>query len=204
MKSISVGRMKEVESAAISSGVPVGKLMERAGYQCALIMRELGCIESKAIVYCGPGNNGGDGLVCARHLSKDNDVRVVMPIPPTTEPAKKNLLRAKEAGISILDDAKLEPANFIVDALLGAGAKGAPRPPIDSAIRLINSSGAKVISIDVPSGMDAGSGNTPGDFVSPDITIAIHATKNGIVKSQNKAGKIIVADIGLGKFDKSG
>ncbi|MBN2121929.1 NAD(P)H-hydrate epimerase [Candidatus Micrarchaeota archaeon] len=229
MEGISVSRMRELDSKAVAAGTPVLELMERAGRECAkFIGGEFG--EGKRIlVFCGPGNNGGDGLVCARYLHKGNSVRICVVGEPKTPAAKGNLLRAKKAGVGIIafggdgegavaaGEAKadwkaalkelgeeLKSADMVVDALLGVGAKLPLRGKMLDACRLINSSAGfakppKIVSIDVPTGMDADTGKTDYDAVAPDITICMHAPKIGELKAgERKTGRLVVADIGLG------
>ncbi len=203
MESISVEEMKRIEEKAYSTGTRSYDLMERAGKQCALIIREMGYLGKNILVFCGPGNNGGDGLVCARELSKDNTIIAVLPLPLKTEISRRNLELLERSGVRIagLDIAKsmvtASWADLIVDALLGMGAKGEPRPPLDSTCELINSSNAKIVSIDVPTGMDADDGSISGVYILPDVTISIHAHKNGVLASEDKAGRLALADIGL-------
>ncbi len=197
---ITVEEMRKLEEKVFASGITVLELMERAGRECAkLIESKLGK-ENRILIFCGPGNNGGDGLVCARYLSENNDIAVVMPIESKTGAAKTNLKRAEDVGLRIvgLEEAKTMEAGIVVDALLGIGAKGALRGKIkDSCIR-INSLKAYKISIDVPTGVDANSGNCDPDAVKPDATICIHAPKTGEMKAGKQAtGELWIADVGL-------
>jgi NAD(P)H-hydrate epimerase len=189
MESITVKEMRELEEKAFARGNTILELMERAGKECAhLIESKLGTGKT-IVIFCGSGNNGGDGLVCARYLSKNNDVRLILPIEPKTEAAKENLRKAQEAGIEIVDS--IGQADIVVDALLGIGTRGPLRGVIKDACRLINSSKTYKISIDVPTGMDAETGECDADAVKPDVTICIHAPKTG------QAGELWIADIGL-------
>jgi len=189
MESITVKEMRELEEKAFARGATVLELMERAGEECAhLIETKLGT-GKRIVIFCGPGNNGGDGFVCARYLSKNNDVSLIIPIEPKTEAAKENLRKAQEAGIGVVES--IGEADVVIDALLGIGAKGPLRGPIKDACRSINSSKAYKISIDVPTGTDADRGESDSDAVKPDATICIHAPKTG------QAGELWIADIGL-------
>ncbi len=199
-KSVSVEEMRQLEQKAFERGTGVLELMERAGKGCADIIRSRLGTGKKIVIFCGPGNNGGDGLVCARHLLQSNVVKIVLATEPKTEAAKTNLEKAKEAGIQIigLDEAddELENAEIVVDALLGIGAKGSLRPPISDACRKINSCKAFKIAIDVPSGVDADSGEADADAVRPDATICIQAVKKGVTESEN-SGELWIVGIGL-------
>jgi hydroxyethylthiazole kinase-like uncharacterized protein yjeF len=196
---ISVGEMQEIEEKAFASGITVLELMERAGRECAKLIESKRGTGNRIVIFCGPGNNGGDGLVCARYLAEKNDVAVVMPIEPKTDAAKANRKRAEDAGIRIVgpEEAKMK-ADIVVDALLGIGAKGALRGKIRDGCILINSLKAYKISIDVPTGIDADSGERDLDAVKPDATICIHAPKTGEMKAGKRAtGELWIADIEL-------
>jgi len=197
---ISVSQMRKLEEKAYSEGVTVLELMERAGKQCANLIESKLSTGKRILIFCGPGNNGGDGLVCARHLSEKNEVTVVMLIEPKTEAAKTNYNKVEDIGISIVDleEAKEIDADIVIDALLGIGAKGALRGKIKDACILINSIKAYNVSIDVPTGMNAETGECDPDAVKPDATICIHAPKTGEVKAgKNRTGELWVVDIGL-------
>lgn len=190
---ISVEEMRKLEEKAFASGIAVIGLMEHAGRECASLIESKRGTGNRILIFCGPGNNGGDGLVCARYLAGRNDVVVAMPIEPKTDAAETNHRRALDAGIRIvgLEEAGKMEADIVVDALLGIGAKGALRGPIKDACLLINSAKAYKISIDVPTGMDAESGECDADAVRPDATICIHAPKT------EETGELWIADIGL-------
>jgi NAD(P)H-hydrate epimerase len=196
MEPISVREMRELEEKAFSGGTSVLELMERAGKECARLIESRLGKGKKIIVFCGPGNNGGDGFVCARYLAEANDVSLVVPIEPKTEEARANHHRAEDAGIRTvkLDEAHGEKADVVVDALLGVGAMGALRGLVKGSCSMINSMKGFKVSIDVPTGMDADTGGRDPDAVRPDATICIHAPKKGVGKA---AGELWIADIGL-------
>ncbi|WP_048147190.1 bifunctional ADP-dependent NAD(P)H-hydrate dehydratase/NAD(P)H-hydrate epimerase [Pyrococcus abyssi] len=147
-------------------GITPFQLMENAGSGVARIIEERFGKGLKVAVFCGTGNNGGDGFVTARHLSFENDVTVFLIGDETkirSEEAKLNwsiLKNLEFVKIKILKDSSqvkklsLEEFDVIVDALLGAGTRGEPREPIRSAIEKINEyhGKAKIVSIDLPSG----------------------------------------------------
>lgn len=197
---ISVSEMRRLEEEKFAKGTTVLELMERAGRECAkLIESKLGT-GARIIIFCGPGNNGGDGLVCARYLRERNDVTVVLPIDPKTEAAKANHERAKAEGVKFgsVDETRCAPAEIVVDALLGIGAKGSLRGSIKEICVMINSRKGFKVSVDVPTGMDADSGECDPDAVKPNATICIHAPKSGEEKAgKEKTGELWVADIGL-------
>lgn len=201
MESITVREMRELEEKAFARGTTVLELMERAGKECArLIESKLGT-GKKILVFCGSGNNGGDGLVCARYLSKNNDVRLILSTEPKTEAAKENLGKAQEAGVETVDS--VGQADIIVDALLGIGTKGPLRGSIKEACEIINAADAYKISIDIPTGMDAETGECDSDSVKPDATICIQAPKTGEINAGKEAtGELWTAEIGLGAAKK--
>jgi NAD(P)H-hydrate epimerase len=186
MESITPEEMYKLEKRLFAKGITIPELMEHVGKECARIIEEKRGKGKKVMVFCGPGNNGGDGLVCARYLAKDNDVVIVMVAKPKTEAAKTNLRMAQEAGVPItsLDDLESPEEDIVVDALLGIGASGPLRGDIKEACALINSMDAYKISIDVPTG----SGQEDG--VKPEATIALHLPKA-------EGGEIWIVDMGL-------
>ena len=200
IKSVSVKEMRELEENAFASGITVLELMERAGRECAGLIESKRGTGNRILIFCGPGNNGGDGLVCARYLNEKNKVVVAIPIESKTDAAKTNYRRAEDAGIRIisLEEAGNMEADIVVDALLGIGTKGTLRGEMRDACVLINSVKAYKISIDVPTGLDAEGGERNSDAVKPDATICIHAPKTGEVKAGKQVtGELWIADIGL-------
>ncbi len=188
---ISVEEMRRLEEDAFASGVRIEDLMERAGKACAEeIEKRLGA-GKKLAIFTGPGNNGGDGFVAARYLNERNDVVVVLVKEPKTDVARMNHQRAREAGVEFGD---VEDADIIVDAMLGIGARGALRGEIREACRRINQMGGFKVAIDVPTGVDADSGERDDDAVRPDATICLHDCKKGCA---NEGGELWVVNIGL-------
>jgi len=192
--------MRALEEKAFAKGVTVAELMERAGRECARLIEAKRGTGNTILVVCGPGNNGGDGLVCARYLAEKNDVTIVMPLEPKTDAAKANFELAEAAGLrfaSMSETPALKP-DIVVDALLGIGAKPGLRGEILDACMLINSFDTFTISIDIPTGMDADTGECDPDSVIPNATICIHAPKSGEIRAgATKTGLLWVADIGL-------
>jgi NAD(P)H-hydrate epimerase len=192
-------------------------LMENAGRGCAERLLRHG-INGRVLICCGAGNNGGDGFVIARHLANAGiDVRVLMSADPSnlSPDAHANYgILAKTrapiehlAGVSpeILRDrfaaAEGGPIAWIVDALLGTGATGPIRAPLDAWIRLINASAAKKLAIDIPSGLDCDSGQ-PGDpCIEATETCTFVSLKPCFLIEPGKvlAGKVSVIDIGVPK-----
>src|SRR4051795_3254171 len=171
------------EVRAAEAGHDVETLMARAGALAA----EAGLQEmhgaDKWTVVVGGGANGGDGRIMARHLeAKGKQVRIV----------------DAKAGESELGDPEV-----IVDALFGTGFSGEPRADAAALIERINRSSARVFAIDVPSGIDASTGEKPGAAVEADATVTFHGRKVGVVVAPGRfhAGRVHVADIGLDPRD---
>jgi hydroxyethylthiazole kinase-like uncharacterized protein yjeF len=157
----------------------VPELMEHAGWHAAQVALETMNEVVRWTVVCGGGSNGGDGRVMARHLAEAGmQVRVVD-------------ARAGEMELG-------EP-EVIVDALFGTGFSGEPRAEAAMVIERINASGARVFAIDLPSGVDASTGEVAGAAVRADETVTFHARKVGLVVAPGRfhAGAVRVADIGL-------
>jgi NAD(P)H-hydrate epimerase len=167
------------EMRAAEAGHDTGALMERAGALAA----EAGAQEMHGAhrwtVVAGGGANGGDGRIMARHLeARGKEVTVV----------------DAKAGETALGDPEV-----IVDALFGTGFAGEPRPDAAALIERINAHPARVVAIDVPSGVDASTGEVPGAAVEADATVTFHGRKLGLVVAPGRfhAGRVHTADIGL-------
>ena len=188
------------DRAAIEGGIPSRALMQRAGAAAAAeIVHTFGdAIAHGVAVFAGPGNNGGDAWVVAGALAAVGvTVRVVEVAAAKTDDA-----RAERQSARALIDAH-EPSGaerVVVDGILGTGAAGAPRGAIADAIRRIGElrdAGARVVALDVPSGLDASTGE--GDVtVTADLTITFGTMKRGALVKRDRCGRIVVVDIGLG------
>jgi ADP-dependent NAD(P)H-hydrate dehydratase / NAD(P)H-hydrate epimerase len=195
--------MRALDRWAIErEGVPSLQLMERAGGEVGRAITELSPAGPVRIV-CGRGNNGGDGLVVARLLRDaglEADALLLFGPDDLSPDARANLDRteATEVGAGDLPGA-LEGSAVVVDAILGTGFSGSPRAPLDAAIEAINSSGATVVAVDVPSGVDASTGEVEGACVRADLTITFHAHKLGlwIAPGKFRAGRVEVVEIGI-------
>jgi ADP-dependent NAD(P)H-hydrate dehydratase / NAD(P)H-hydrate epimerase len=199
-------RMRAIDAWAIEEqGVPSLDLMEAAGAALAETVRERAGAGPIRVV-CGKGNNGGDGLVAARHLARTgHDVEVVLVWPAdelSGDPAA-NLARLDGVELVELRDCQARTAlagsGAIVDAIFGTGFEGAPRAPADAAIAAINDCGAPVVAADVPSGVDGATGVAEGTAVKADATVTFHAAKLGhwIAPGRDLRGELVVAPIGI-------
>lgn len=193
--------MRTVDRWAIEErGVAGLDLMERAGAAVARAV-ERAAPDGPVTVVCGKGNNGGDGLVVTRLLrDAGRAVSVICTAPPGEfkGDALANLERLQGAPPTQLDG-PLDSCAVVVDALLGTGFEGEPRGAVADAIDAINASGAQVIAVDVPSGVDASTGVVAGRAVRADRTVTFHAAKPGLWIRPGKAhaGEVETVDIGI-------
>lgn len=190
-------------------GISTLLLMENAGR--AVAEESIKNNPKKVLVVCGTGNNGGDGLVSARHLLARGvcvEIYLLGRIQEIKNEAKTNLeilLRLKQKVIELNPHnlsrfkSKVFKADLIIDALLGVGLKGEVRKPYQQAIELINNSKAYILSVDIPSGLDANKGQALGCCVRADKTVTFVARKRGMVLGDGPkyCGKVVVVDLGV-------
>jgi ADP-dependent NAD(P)H-hydrate dehydratase / NAD(P)H-hydrate epimerase len=185
-------------------GIPGLELMERAGTGLAALVEEL-VPAGRVVTVCGKGNNGGDGLVVARLLrgrGREVDVLLLGEVEELRGDAKVNAERLPGASPAPFRTEDLGGAAGIVDAVLGTGFSGEPREPAAGAIAAINEAGlaeAVVVACDVPSGVDASTGEVDGAAVRARATATFHAAKPGlwIDPGKSHAGEVRVIDIGI-------
>ena len=175
------------------------ELMERAGSATADAILER-YPEGSVSVWCGTGSNGGDGLVIARKLraaGRDVQIRLLGDEGKIAGDAAENLERARSAGIPFVDE--LVETALVVDALFGTGFHGKPRNEAAAAIEELDALGARILAVDVPSGVDASTGEIAGAAVRAELTVTFHGRKVGLVVAPGRfhSGEVLVADIGL-------
>lgn len=198
---------EEMSAAEALYGGPMLELMERAGRCCAeAAVARFPDVASWG-VHCGGGANGGDGFVAARHLRRlGRDVELVLCADSDRlrGDSAENFRRCVELGIDV--PASPTEADGIVDALLGTGFSGALRAEAGAAIDAINQCDVPVVSVDLPSGVDASSGEIGSRAVQADLTVTFHRRKVGhlIAPGSLLAGNVIVCDIGLKGDGKPG
>jgi NAD(P)H-hydrate epimerase len=175
----SAAEMRRAEELYAGS---VEELMERAGNAVARVGLEQYPRAQRWTVVCGGGANGGDGRIAAREL----------------EHAGKDVRLVDAKGASELDD-----PDVVVDALFGTGFAGEPRPDAAALIERINASAARVLAVDLPSGVDSSTGEVAGAAVRADTTVTFHGRKVGLVVAPGRfhAGTVHVVDIGLAALD---
>jgi ADP-dependent NAD(P)H-hydrate dehydratase / NAD(P)H-hydrate epimerase len=202
---LDAAQQRATDGWAIESGEPGIRLMERAGAGLFdVLVRRVP--QGRVAVVCGKGNNGGDGLVAARllrELGRDVDVLMLAPGDELQGDARTNFERLTGVAPVPFTDEALEGAVSIIDAVLGTGFSGEPREPARSAIEAIDQArrrGATVVACDVPSGVDASTGEVPGAAVAADVTVTFHAAKPGlwIAPGKDHAGEVAVIAIGIG------
>jgi len=211
--------IREVDRVAIEEyGIPGVVLMENAGRFAAQAAMEMLRERSgdQVAVFCGKGNNGGDGFVLARHMINAG----YDPCVCTAAPVEK-LRGGTDAGINLevllkmgvpirealgeraerVAEETLKDADLIVDALLGTGISGPVREPIRTLIERINAADCPVLAIDIPSGLDCNTGAILGAAVRATATVTFVGPKAGFFKADGAAcvGRVHVADIGAPK-----
>jgi hydroxyethylthiazole kinase-like uncharacterized protein yjeF len=184
-------------------GIPQAVLMENAGRAAATILQRL-YPDGPVVGFVGSGNNGGDALVALRTLAAWG--REATAVLVADRPADDPLLHAWPVTVSLdvgLDEpawgALLAGAGVLVDGVLGTGVRGAPRERQAGAIARINGSGRPVVALDVPSGIDATTGETPGATVRASATVSFGAPKLGALVHPARAhvGRHVVVEIGF-------
>lgn len=228
MKLVTALQMRECDRRTIAGeGLPgptPGRvLMERAGWGIFAALRQhfahLG--QRRILILGGPGNNGGDGLVVARHLRALglSPQVILLAEPAALSPDAREQVDAyrREGGVLQVaaDEAALggalaralrtlgSHAPLLVDALLGTGARGAPRGVIAAGVSVLNSLrdelGAEILAVDLPTGVDADTGEVPGEAVEADVTVTLGFLKTGFLFQPARAhlGRIRVVDIGI-------
>ena len=206
---ISVEKMREIENKVKEIGVSEAIMMENAGANVARILNEkLGLNGKKVLVFCGTGNNAGDGLVFARHSliygAKVDVYLVKNPEVLRSETTRRNyaiIHSLKSMGHHVRFHIEKLPkvkADILVDALLGTGLKDVVSEEYAKIIKKFNESGGFKVSIDCPSGVNSDTGKVMGSAVKPDLTITFYDRKKGL--NLENSGEIIVTDIGIPKI----
>lgn len=188
------------DAAAIAGGTPSRALMQRAGAAAAQVIAERleGDLRRGVVVLTGPGNNGGDGWVVARHLA---DRGLPVHVHEVVQARTGDAFAERDAAIGHVTLGDLPAAAVCVDALLGTGARGAPSGAIAAAVRTLrerHAAGARVVALDIPTGVDAAGAGITGDVVHADLTISFGTVKRGHLLAREACGAIVVVDIGLG------
>src|SRR4030042_1800085 len=198
-------------------GVPGVVLMENAGRSCAELIKEklAGITETKVCIFCGTGNNGGDGYVIARHLLNSGfritivvcgdrhkikgDAKINLDILERLgQPIKQFNLRNGDFAGQVNN--LIADADMLVDALFGTGLKGEVSDEFKQLIESINSQNCPILAVDIPSGLDCDTGQPLGAAIKATYTVTFVAVKKGFVSSIAAAqytGRIFIASIGV-------
>ena len=209
MRPISVAQAQKFDRLAREKyGIPSLILMENAGRGVAEETLKMLRGRKKVAIVCGAGNNGGDGLVAARHLLNAGiTVKVylignTLKLKPDPETNLNILIRMKQkiAKVKSVKDLKgIMRADLIIDAIFGIGLSSAVREPYAGVIEFLNQSRIPILSVDVPSGLNADTGKVLGVAVKAKRTVTFVASKRGFSKADGPkyCGKIVVRDIGI-------
>ena len=209
MKTVTCSEMKAMDSYAINTiGIPGIVLMEHAALR-VMDAIDLQTTNSCTIV-CGTGNNGGDGLAVARHLflkKKSVDVFIAGKLEKATADFKTNLniLKNLKAPVSLIAEDKdlaaleksLQKNDLTIDALFGIGLTRDITGLFYKVIESVNKNSKRILSVDIPSGLDGDSGQVKGICVRADQTVTFHRIKKGLVANRAQAGDVVVSDIGI-------
>ena len=209
MKVLTAAEMRDVDRRTIEMGIPGIVLMENAGHRLTefLAAHFAPLSAQRIVVLCGKGNNGGDGMVVARQLFArfhPQSLHVVLLADPAElkGDAADNYRMLRVCGCEVLRQipAEARQATLLVDALLGTGISGPAAGAMLAAIREINAGFplAKVVAVDIPSGMPGDSGEPVGEFARADATVTFTAPKPAQVLPPNcdRVGQLVVGHIG--------
>jgi hydroxyethylthiazole kinase-like uncharacterized protein yjeF len=196
LPTLSSAQVKEVDALTQKRfGITVDWLMEAAGWQIARF------VDKPAAVVCGVGNNAGDGLAAARHLERWGRLVSVCCLDADClrGAAARELDALRKVGVQVSAEPDFKGAQVVVDAIFGTGLSRAPQARFAEWIETINASRKEVISVDLPSGLDADSGAAYAPSVKANTTITLGLPKPGLLQADGPrvAGNVWVADIGV-------
>ena len=204
---ITVDQMYNIENKGHDMGFLKKFMMENAGAAAVRrLVEKLGNVDSKNIlIFAGMGNNGGDGLVMARHLTGYGAKVTVMllgsPEKIKTEESNWNWsILQKMPSVKLMSGDSLNfdfKPDVIVDGILGTGISGEIREPYASAINYINQTDCYKFAVDVPSGLDPQTGETANICTKCDMTVTFHKMKQGIPKRKDLTGELYAEKIGI-------
>ena len=215
MKIVTIDEMRQVERLSEAAGVSTDSLMERAGLAMARVaLREMGAAAPGTVLaLIGPGNNGADGLVAARHLQRWGTATTayLCAARPADDP---KLALAVQAGVNVTDGSKdprraalsrsIGEADLVMDAILGTGRARPIQPPLSELLHMVRQEKAQrpemaVLALDLPTGLNADSGETDPATVTSDVTVTLGCPKIGLFRlpGAETVGRLTVADIGI-------
>lgn len=215
MQVVTAAEMKRLDKKAGEAyGVPGLLLMDQASRAVAeVVEQELQSLKGQVVLFCGKGNNGGDGFGAARWLLNKGIAVKTFLVGAAAEAVSgdaaaelKMLLLAGGGLLSIqnsedlvLARQELDKAAIVVDALLGTGFAGELKPLYSELCRMINESEAKVVAVDIPTGVNADNGSADAQAIKAEVTVTMALLKQGLLFQPGKAlaGRIVIADIGM-------
>ena len=202
--------MARLDQLAIDAGLEVRQMMELAGWHMLEVFERLDIRSDKSVVIvCGAGNQAGDGLCAARHLTNNGfPVQIVLVADLKSNDALHHLRLIERMELPIYKfetiEAKqvIKQADVVIDAMIGYNLKDVPRNQFAEAINLINDSENIVISYDIPTGLDATSGQVHDPCIRAEATLTLGLMKKAfeIPEGREVSGTIIYKDIGIPKF----
>lgn len=214
---VTIEQMREVDKLMVEEiGVSIRMMMENASRNIAILARKMlgGSVKNKKIVIlCGKGNNGGDGLGAARHLINYGARATCLLTTEVLElnadaKAQYEILKQTEANVrpyhgpdcfSLLEDFVV--ADLLIDALIGYNLKDAPREPISTFITKANESKRPILAVDIPSGLQADTGEPLFPTIKAQATLTLALPKLGLLteKAKEYVGELYVADLSVPK-----
>lgn len=210
MRIVTASEMRSLEEAAFARGIEAPALMQQAGAGVARVIRNIAPHPgARVVVLLGPGNNGGDGVVAARTLAGEGYHVSVWSLT-----ARADLDTPGGQGLAMLDSLDalrdaLSDADIVLDAILGTGARAGLRDDMAEVTRMVNTvtpRSARVIALDVPTGVDATTGAASDDTIIASATVTLGSPKRGclVPPGSRYAGRIRVVDLGLGEPSEPG
>ncbi len=204
---ISVDDMYKIENKGHDMGFLKKFMMENAGAAAVRrLVEKTGAVGSKNIViFVGLGNNGGDGMVMARHLA-GHGAKVTVILLGTSDKIKTEesswnwSILEKMPSVKLMSNSFIDfdfKSDILVDAILGTGITGEIREPYASAINYINETDCYKFAVDTPSGLDPQTGETANIYTKCDMTVTFHKMKQGIPKRKDLTGELFVEKIGI-------
>lgn len=199
---VTAGEMTKVDEIAMREfGINLLQMMELAGYQLAQLSTNYLDSNSKVLILVGTGHNGGGGLVAAKHLYNWGFSSSVYLISQDIKPISLHQLDIlSKTSINILEkEPNFAEFDLLVDALLGYNIQGDVDETIKEIINAVNSSGKKILSLDIPSGLNPDTGSPMGTSIKATTTLTLAAPKTGLLRNEAKeyVGDLFLADIGI-------
>lgn len=196
-------QVRAAEQRAVEAGISLWALMQKAGQACADVLHAE-FPHGRVIVLAGPGNNGGDAFVAAQRLRDLGRNVWLYDLAPKGErtPEGANAVNASTGARQPLEDMRVHADDIVLDGLFGAGLSRELSGEAAFAVEQVNASGARVVAIDVPSGVNGNTGVISGPAIRADVTVTFCAKKPAHVlqPASSLCGDVIPAEIGFGKF----